>query len=518
MLKIARALISVSDKSDLPTFVSKLVEMDIEIISTGGTASFLEREGIPVLEVSEYTGSPEILGGRVKTLHPRIFGGLLGKRKDPKHLTEMHDNMIKPIDMVVVNLYPFEAVTAKEDCTFEEAIENIDIGGPSLLRAAAKNFESVAVICEPKRYTEVLEELQEHKGILSLETRRRLARLAFQHTCRYDSIISSYFVQQESKGLVFPKTMSLHGDKIQDLRYGENPHQKAAFYKDLNPPGGSLAQAGQLQGQELSFNNLLDLNTCLELIREFDEPVAVIIKHNNPCGVAIDASLLRAYKKARTCDPVSAFGGILGFNRIVPAELAEEISKTFIEAIIAPGYEPKTLEIFSKNEKLRLLEYQPSNPEGKFTAFDMKKVSGGILVQETDLVDLIEDKLKVVSKRQPNDREWQALRFAWKIVKHLKSNAIVCTTEEQTVGIGVGQMSRIDSVKIAAMKAQLPTKNTVLASDAFFPFRDGIDAAAAMGVSAVIQPGGSLRDSESIQAADEHGMAMVFTGIRHFKH
>lgn len=518
MLVIKRALVSVSDKTGLSTFVSKLAEMDIGIISTGGTASFLRKEGIPVTEVSDYTGSPEILNGRVKTLHPKIFGGILGKRNDPKHRAEMLANGIQPIDMVIVNLYPFESVIEKEDCTFDEAIENIDIGGPSLLRAAAKNVESVAVVCDPNGYVEVLKELQENNGRLSIETSQRLARLAFQHTCKYDSLISSYFLKRETRGLSFPATMSIQLEKLQDLRYGENPHQRAAFYKETHPLKGSLVEARQIQGQELSFNNILDLNACFELVMEFEEAVAVIIKHNNPCGVATDISLLEAFKKAQACDPVSAFGGILGFNRVVTAELAEEITKTFVEAIIAIGYDPKAFEIFEKHSKLRLMQYQPSYHKGNSFAFDMKKVSGGLLVQEQNLLNIREDDLKVVSRRQPSEIEWRAMRFAWKIVKYVKSNAIVCTTDQQTVGIGAGQMSRIDSVKITAMKARLPTRGTVMASDAFFPFRDGIDAAAAMGVTAVIQPGGSLRDLEAIQAADEHGLAMVFTGIRHFKH
>lgn len=518
MLTIKRALVSVSNKSGLSDFISHLVKMEIEIISTGGTASFLKTEGIPVLQISDYTGSPEILDGRVKTLHPKIFGGLLGKRNDPKHLMEMQKNMIEPIDMVVVNLYPFESVTAKEDCPFEEAIENIDIGGPSLLRAAAKNFPHVAVICDPTWYPVVLQELQKNHGTLSLETSQKLARSAFQHTARYDSLISSYLFKVEGVASSFPEILNLQLEKGQNLRYGENPHQKAAFYRDVQPPEGSLAKARQIQGQELSFNNILDLNACLDLVTEFEESAAVIIKHNNPCGVALDSSLLAAYNKARSCDPVSAFGGVLGFNRTLTADIADEIGKTFVEAVIAPGYDPEALAILSKNTKLRVMEFQLSSQIKNPAIYDMKRVLGGLLLQERDLLDLNERDLKVVTKRNPSEKEWGALRFAWKVVKHVKSNAIVCTTEQQTVGIGAGQMSRVDSVKIAAMKAQLPTKGTVLASDAFFPFRDGVDAAASMGVTAIIQPGGSVRDAEAIQAADEHGLAMVFTGVRHFKH
>ncbi|MDY6856561.1 MAG: bifunctional phosphoribosylaminoimidazolecarboxamide formyltransferase/IMP cyclohydrolase [Thermodesulfobacteriota bacterium] len=515
MAKIKRALISVSDKKGIEQLAKSLNEMGVEILSTGGTASLLKKGGSPILSVSEYTGFPEMLDGRVKTLHPKIHGALLGIRSNEEHVKKMEEHNIKPIDMVIVNLYPFEETIAKEGCTLKDAIENIDIGGPTMLRSAAKNYNDVTVIIDPEDYDEVLKEMKEKGGNLSSETNFRLALKVFQTTAKYDGAISNYLGSLEEK---FPKTLSLQFEKSQDLRYGENPHQKAAFYKERDGEDPCVSNAIQLQGKELSFNNMLDLDAALMTVNEFEEIAAVIIKHNNPCGVAIsDKSLLDAYCKAKQCDPTSAFGGVIGLNRNVDSNTAKEITSTFIEVLIAPGYDEDALNILNEKKDLRVLKVPPFKGHTK-RVYDMKKVSGGLLVQDMDL-DIVDFKsLEVVTKRKPTEEDLKALRFAWRVCKHVKSNAIVFTTSDQVVGIGAGQMSRVDSSNIAVMKACLPTEGTVLASDAMFPFRDGVDAAAKAGVKAIIQPGGSIRDEEIIEAANEHNIAMVFTKMRHFKH
>jgi phosphoribosylaminoimidazolecarboxamide formyltransferase/IMP cyclohydrolase len=531
MGKVQRALISVSDKTGVVDFARGLSSLGIEIISTGGTAKLFREAGIPVREVSEVTGFPEMLDGRVKTLHPLIHGAILARRSDPLHRQQMEEHEILPIDLVAINLYPFEKTTAKEGCTFEEAIENIDIGGPAMIRSASKNFQDVAVLTDPADYPLILQELKENAGVLSEATNFRLAQHAFRHTARYDSLISSYLAEcraeaegepspiQHRPASTFPTLLHLQLEKVQDLRYGENPHQKAAFYREPLLATPSLTTARQLQGKELSFNNLLDLDAALNLALEFEESVAVIVKHNNPCGVAVAEDPVEAYRKARATDPVSAFGGIVGFNRTVDLSAAQELTSTFLEAVIAPGFSPEALAALESKKDLRLMETGPW-PGDAFAqgGRDMKRVRGGLVVQDRDTGRLSAGPLQVVTQRPPTEVEMTGLRFAWKVMKHVKSNAILLAYPDRTIGVGAGQMSRVDSVKIAVMKSQFPTQGTVLASDAFFPFRDGIDEAAQAGVTAIIQPGGSLRDAEAIQAANEHGMAMVFTGMRHFKH
>jgi phosphoribosylaminoimidazolecarboxamide formyltransferase/IMP cyclohydrolase len=524
MAEIKRVLISVSDKTGLVEFARGLADLGLEIISTGGTASLLQKEGIPVILISEVTKFPEMLDGRVKTLHPAVHGGILAKRDQPQHMHELKKQAILPIDMVVVNLYPFERTVARPGVEFAEAIENIDIGGPTMIRSAAKNFQHVAVVVDTADYSKILAELKANNCELSLDTKFELARKTFSHTASYDSAISTYlegialtedqYIKQE---MLFPPVLRLEFKQLHGLRYGENPHQQAAFYRVAAAGESGVAGARQLQGKELSFNNILDLEAAYQLTREFEEPVAIVIKHTNPCGVAVSAGLADAYRKARETDPVSAFGSVLGFNRIVDSGTAVEIVSTFVEAVIAPGFDTSALDILQTKANLRLLVIE--KPQLKVEGdWDLKRVSGGILVQERDARVLNKEECQVVTQRQPTKKEWEALIFAWKVVKHVKSNAIVFTNQAQTVGIGAGQMSRVDSSKLAVMKAQLPIKGTVLASDAFFPFRDGVDAAAEAGATAIIQPGGSRNDAEVIQAANEHSMAMVFTGIRHFKH
>ncbi|MBI5182752.1 MAG: bifunctional phosphoribosylaminoimidazolecarboxamide formyltransferase/IMP cyclohydrolase [Nitrospinae bacterium] len=527
MDKIKRALISVSDKEEIVAFAKELVDMGVEIISTGGTARLLKENGINVIYVSDYTGFPEMLDGRIKTLHPKIHGGILWKRGNERHRDEIESQGIKSIDLVVVNLYPFEETISNDGCTFEDAIENIDIGGPAVLRSAAKNFSDVAVVVNPDDYSIVIKELKGNDRRLSNKTRLRLAKEVFQHTARYDSLIANYLserIGERTKDL--PPILNMRFVKIEDMRYGENPHQRAAFYRELRPNSGDrdrgvdISHATKLHGKELSFNNIIDLNAAIGVIREFSVPAAVIIKHTNPCGVGLGQRLIEAYRKARETDPVSAFGGVVGFNRDVDIETAEEISSTFIEGVIAPGFDDGSLEILKKKKDLRLMELKGlkiSNPEISIE-YDMKKVGGGILLQESDYLDLKEDQLKIVTKRKPTEEEWRRMRFAWKVVKHVKSNAIVYSLSDQTLGIGAGQMSRVDSAKIAVMKANRSLKGSAMASDAFFPFRDAIDIAVEAGVTAIIQPGGSIRDDDVINAADKYNATMVFTGIRHFKH
>jgi phosphoribosylaminoimidazolecarboxamide formyltransferase/IMP cyclohydrolase len=511
-------------------FATELAGLGVEVISTGGTSRLLREAGLRVTDVAEVTGFPEMLDGRVKTLHPRIHGGLLGIRGNAEHERQMAAQGIAAIDLVAINLYPFETTVARPDVSLAEAIENIDIGGPAMLRSAAKNFEAVAVISDPADYGAVLHELKANRGCLARATRFALARKAFAHTARYDALIAGYLESLEPgpdgrdsafpiPHSAFPSLLHVRLEKIQELRYGENPHQRAAFYRDLALRGG-LAGARQLQGKELSYNNIVDLQAAWELAQEFADPVVAIIKHTNPCGVACAALLVEAYTRARDTDPVSAYGGIIATNRSLDGATAREIAATFVEAIAAPGYTEEALAILKEKKNLRLLE-MPSGGNGSgagFRGYEMRRVSGGMLVQDRDDVDLDPSSLKPVTRRAPSSAEMQGLRFAWKVAKHVKSNAIVLTTERATVGIGAGQMSRVDSVRLATMKAAVPTQGTVLASDAFFPFRDGVDAAAEAGVTAIIQPGGSVRDAEVIAAADQHGLAMLFTGIRHFRH
>jgi len=518
MAKIQRCLVSVTDKSGLLDFARQLTEFGVEIISTGGTARLLREAGLSVREVSEVTGFPEMLDGRVKTTHPRILGGILAMRDKPDHRAALAEHGIAGIDLVVVNLYAFEEVAAREGAPLAELIENIDIGGPTLIRAAAKNYQDVAVVVSPESYASVIEEMKQTGGELTLETRWRLAQKAFSLTAVYDRAISACLSRIEiSEGGVrvppggLPPVLDVRLERAMGLRYGENPHQNAALYSDLK---GGIAGARQLHGKELSYNNLVDLDAAWQLVSEFDRPAAAIIKHTNPCGCAGQESLAEAYRKAFQCDPVSAFGGVLGFNRPLDEETAREIVKTFIEAIAAPGYSPEALAILTTKKNLRLLAVTNPKPDDLL----IKSISGGLLVQTPDLPRFDRQQALVKTERAPTLEEWAALEFAWKVVKHVKSNAIVYAHLGQTVGIGAGQMSRVDSVKLGALKAVLPLQGTVLASDAFFPFPDGVEEAAKHGVTAIIQPGGSVRDDEVIAAADRLGLAMVFTGVRHFRH
>lgn len=518
MAKITRALISVSDKSGIIEFSQQLAGYGVELLSTGGTAKLLREAGLTVKDVSEFTGFPEMLDGRVKTLHPKVHGGLLGMRSNPEHVAKMKEHGIENIDMVVVNLYPFEATTAKEGCRLEDAIENIDIGGPTMLRSAAKNYPDVTVLVDSADYAQVLEEMKASAGAVSATTNFALAVKVFQHTAAYDGAISNYLgARLTAEVQEFPPTFTLQVKKAQDLRYGENPHQSAAFYVENRILEPCVSNAQQLQGKELSFNNIIDLDAAIETVKEFAQSAAVIIKHTNPCGVALADSPLTAYLKARECDPVSAFGGIVGFNRTVDAVTARELTSTFLEAVIAPGYTEEALAIFTAKKNVRVMQV-PLLDSYVAGGFDLKRVTGGLLLQGRDLGMINALDCRVVTERTPTASEYEALDFAWRVCKHVKSNAIVFSNRDQTVGIGAGQMSRVDSSKIAVQKALLPTRGTVLASDAFFPFRDGVDAAAEAGVTAIIQTGGSVRDEEVIKAANEHGIAMLFTTMRHFRH
>ena len=512
-MKIKRALISVSDKTGVVSFAGKLHELGVEIISTGGTMKTLREAGIPVTYVSDVTGFPEIMDGRVKTLNPYIHGGILAIRDNPEHAKAMEQHGIKGIDLVVVNLYPFRETIAKPDVTLEDAVENIDIGGPAMIRAAAKNFAYVGVIVNPARYQGVLAELTQN-GELSAQQRMALAKEAYAHTGSYDAAIARYLSGQLGESL-FPDTLQMVYEKVQDLRYGENPHQQAAFYREDGSTEG-IANARQLHGKELSYNNIVDVEAAYAIAADFQQPAAAIIKHTNPCGTAIGDSLAEAYEKAYQADPVSAYGGIVGLNRAVDAATAEKISAIFIEAVIAPEYTPEAIDILTKKKNIRLLSVPL--PSAGLTRLDMKKVSGGVLLQQMDLVDANRPDMKVVTKRQPTQAEWEELEFAWKVVKHVKSNAIVVTAGKRTLGVGAGQMNRVGSVEIALKQAGQAAEGAVLASDAFFPFGDSVETAAKAGIKAIIQPGGSVRDEESIAKADEHGIAMIFTGVRHFKH
>ena len=520
MPKIQRAILSVTDKTGLVEFARQLADLKVELFSTGGTAKLLRDSGVPVKDISELTGFPEMMDGRVKTLHPRVHGGILHVRSNPEHVAAARSHGIQPIDMVVVNLYAFEKTASKPGVHFDDLIENIDIGGPSMLRSAAKNFRDVAVVTSPDDYSAIAREMASSGGGLSLATRWELARKAFATTAAYDGAIASTLAAIPLNGSEFqigtpssnfPAVLRTSLNKVMDLRYGENPHQKAAMYADGS--GKGIANGKQLQGKELSYNNIVDLQAAWDLAQEFDETACAIIKHTNPSGAATGASLRQAYMRALETDPVSAFGGVIGVNRVVDAEAAEEMARLFVEAIAAPGFDPAARERFSSKKNLRLVEVRPS--DDKVT---MKYVSGGMLVQDSDVRPLTPADLKVVSSRQPTPEEMRALLFAWKICKHVKSNAIVYARDGQTVGVGAGQMSRVDSCKIGAMKAVLPLKGTVAASDAFFPFPDGVEEIAKAGATAVIQPGGSVRDQEVIDAANRLGLAMVVTGVRHFRH
>ena len=519
MIKVKRALISVSDKSGILEFARQLNKMGVEILSTGGTAALLRNAKVSVKEVSDYTNYPEMLDGRVKTLHPKIHGGLLAVRDKSEHMQQVKKHKIELIDMVVINLYPFEKVIKKENVKLEEAIENIDIGGPSMLRSAAKNYKSVAVVCNPACYKDIIRELKDNKGILPDAILRNLAVEAFSLTSRYDSMIFDYL---NSKLKVAEMAVANNGDlklslkKIQDLRYGENPHQAASFYADSNVSWG-VTKAKQLHGKELSFNNILDLDAALNIVKEFKEPTAVAIKHTNPCGVAIAKTLKKAFKDAMDCDRLSAFGGIIGLNRKVDLDTAKEITKSgFLECIIAPEYSKEALELLKKkSKKLRLLEI----PLDKgFSEADIRKVSGGMLVQDKDTKQITEKDLKVATKKKPTKKQIKSLLFAWKVAKHVKSNAIVLVNDTKTVGIGAGQMSRVDSVIIAIRKSKGKTKGAVLASDAFFPKADAIKTAVKAKISAIVQPGGSISDNDILKEANKSKIPMVFTGARHFRH
>ncbi|MBC7001229.1 bifunctional phosphoribosylaminoimidazolecarboxamide formyltransferase/IMP cyclohydrolase [Photobacterium sp. BZF1] len=524
---IRRALISVSDKTGIVEFAQALADRGVDILSTGGTARLLAEQGIKVTEVSDHTGFPEMMDGRVKTLHPKIHGGVLGRRGTDDAV--MGEHGIAPIDMVVVNLYPFAATVANPDCTLEDAVENIDIGGPTMVRSAAKNHKDVTIIVNAHDYDRVLTEMAANEGSLTHATRFDLAIAAFEHTAAYDGMIANYFGtmvpsygdnkegDEESK---FPRTFNQQFEKKQDMRYGENSHQAAAFYVESNPEEASVATARQIQGKALSYNNIADTDAALECVKEFDQPACVIVKHANPCGVALGDNILEAYDRAFKTDPTSAFGGIIAFNRELDAATATAITeRQFVEVIIAPSVSAEAVEIVAAKKNLRLLECGEWTT--KTTGFDVKRVNGGLLVQDRDQGMVSEADLKVVSKRQPTEEELKDALFCWKVAKFVKSNAIVYAKGDMTIGVGAGQMSRVYSAKIAGIKAadeNLEVAGSVMASDAFFPFRDGIDAAAEAGIKCVIQPGGSMRDQEVIDAADEHGMAMIFTGMRHFRH
>ncbi len=517
-------MLSVSDKSGLVDFAKGLAALNIEMMSTGGTAKALREAGLQVKDISEVTGFPEMLDGRVKTLHPVIHGGLLHLRANPEHVATVEKHGIRPIDMVVVNLYPFQKTVSKPSCTFEEAIENIDIGGPSMIRSGSKNFRSVAVIVNPAHYATVLDEMKNSGGQVADATLEKLVVEAFAHTAEFDRGIHAYLQHALGGKKDFPETLNLHFEKAQDLRYGENPHQKAAFYKEASLPEACVAGAKQLWGKELSYNNIADLDAALEGVKEFEEPAAFIIKHANPCGAAVAASIDAAYKLAFDGDPVSAFGGIVALNRPVNLKVVEHIGSTFLECIIAPSFEADALEALKAKKNLRLMEVDfkakaaVQSPGMGFETMAMKKVVGGMLLQDRDLKRISKADCKVVTKRQPTDDEWKDLLFGWRVIVHVKSNAILIAKGGATLGVGPGQTNRVGSVKIASEAAGARAKGASLASDAFFPFRDGVDAAAKAGIAAIIQPGGSVKDEDAIKAADEHGMAMVFTGMRHFYH
>lgn len=520
---IKQALISVSDKTGVLDFARALSGMGVNILSTGGTAKLLAENGIKVTEVADYTGFPEMLDGRVKTLHPKVHGGILARRDFPEHVSALEKHGIPTIDMVVVNLYPFQQTVAREECALEDAIENIDIGGPAMLRSSAKNHKDVIVICDPTDYAQVLAELSANNGEASYETKFALAKKVFAHTAQYDGAITNYFTslgadKQHATRSSYPATLNLHFEKVQEMRYGENPHQSAAFYRESNPQAGALANYTQLQGKELSYNNIADADAAWECVKTFDEVACVIIKHANPCGVAIGANPLEAYSKALQTDPTSAFGGIIAFNHEVDGNTAEAVAKQFVEVLIAPSFTDEAKKIFSAKQNVRLLEIPLGHA---VNAHDFKRVGGGLLVQSPDAKNVMLAELKIVSKKQPTPQQLQDLMFAWRVAKFVKSNAIVFCANGMTMGVGAGQMSRIDSARIASIKAQnagLSLVGTAVASDAFFPFRDGLDVVVDAGATSVIHPGGSMRDQEVIDAANERGIVMLLTGTRHFRH
>ncbi len=524
---IKQALISVSDKTGVLDFAKALSAMGVNILSTGGTAKLLADNGVKVTEVADYTGFPEMLDGRVKTLHPKVHGGILARRDLPEHVAALEQHGIPTIDMVVVNLYPFQQTVAKEQCLLEDAIENIDIGGPTMLRSSAKNHKDVVVVCDPADYDRVLDEMKANKGEVGYDTKFALATKVFAHTAQYDGAITNYLTslgadKQHATRSAYPQTLNLHFGKVQEMRYGENPHQSAAFYRDLVPLPGSLANYTQLQGKELSYNNIADADAAWECVKTFDvsdkSAACVIIKHANPCGVAVGVDPLEAYGKAFQTDPTSAFGGIIAFNRELDGKAAEAVAKQFVEVLIAPAFTAEARQVFAAKQNVRLLQIPLAHA---VNAYDFKRVGGGLLLQSPDAKNVGPAELKVVTKKQPTPQQLQDLMFAWRVAKFVKSNAIVFCANGMTLGVGAGQMSRVDSARIASIKAQnagLSLAGSAVASDAFFPFRDGLDVVVDAGATCVIHPGGSMRDQEVIDAADERGVVMLFTGTRHFRH
>lgn len=515
-MSIKRALVSVSDKTGIVDFCRELSNLGVEIISTGGTSSLLSKEGIPVIGISDVTGFPEIMDGRVKTLHPAVHSGLLAVRDNEEHQKQMKDLGLDYIDLVVVNLYPFQETIAKPDVSYEDAIENIDIGGPTMLRSAAKNHAFVSVVVDANDYSQVLAEVRE-QGDTTLETRKQLAAKVFRHTASYDALISDYL--SNVNGDPLPERYTVTYEKIQDLRYGENPHQQAAFYRKPLAPQGTLTTAEQLHGKELSYNNINDANAALQIVKEFEEPAVVAVKHMNPCGVGTGESIYQAYMKAYSADPTSIFGGIVAANRIIDADTAAKLSEIFLEIVLAPDFTEEALEILTKKKNIRLLKMgELSSAKERTSQFVVTSIDGGMVVQQSDVHSVDADDLQVVTDRAPSEEELKQLLFGWKVVKHVKSNAIVLASDNMTVGVGAGQMNRVGAAKIALEQAADKAKGAVLASDAFFPMGDTVELAAKHGVTAIIQPGGSIKDEESIKAANENGIAMVFTGVRHFKH
>lgn len=515
-VKIKRAIISVSDKAGVVEFAKGLKTFGVEILSTGGTAKALRDAGIEVIEVSDYTGFPEMMEGRLKTLHPKISGGILADRRKEEHMKQIEEAGIGPIDLVCVNLYPFAATIAKPDVTLDEAIENIDIGGPTMIRAAAKNFEGVAVVVDSSWYPGIIDEMQANDGALMRDTRFSLSKEAFKHTALYDSTIAQYLTGVDTKE-EFPGVVSFTFEKIMDTRYGENPHQKAAYYRQAGAPADALVNFRQIHGKELSYNNILDMDSAWGLATEFDEPACAIIKHNNPCGCAIGSDLADAYQKAYESDTVSAFGGIVAVNQMLDKATAEKIAQIFIEVVIAPGYDQEALDILTKKADIRLID-SGGVTEKSYYSHDIRRVDGGVLIQDFDNIEEPAANWRVVSEAQPTEAQWKDMVFGWKVAKHVKSNAIIYVKDQATVGVGAGQMSRVDSTWLGARKGGEKVKGAVVASDAFFPFRDGLDAAVEAGAACIVEPGGSVRDDEVIAAANEHGIPLVFTGKRHFRH
>ncbi len=520
---IKQALISVSDKTGVLEFARELSALGVKLLSTGGTAKLLADNGLPVTEVADYTGFPEMLDGRVKTLHPKVHGGILARRDFPEHVAALEQHGIPTIDMVVVNLYPFQQTVAKGECSLEDAIENIDIGGPTMLRSSAKNHKDVTVIVDPSDYAVVLAEMKANQNVVSYDTKFTLAKKVFAHTAQYDGAITNYLTslgedKAHATRSAYPQTLNLHFEKVQEMRYGENPHQSAAFYRDLKSLDGALANYKQLQGKELSYNNIADADAAWECVKSFTESACVIVKHANPCGVAVAATPFDAYSKALQTDPTSAFGGIIAFNRELDGKAAAEVVKQFVEVLIAPSFTEEAKQIFVARQNVRLLEISLGNG---INQYDVKRVGGGLLVQAPDSKNVLQEELRVVSKLQPTPQQMADMMFAWRVAKYVKSNAIVFCGNGMTLGVGAGQMSRIDSARIASIKAQnagLTLTGSAVASDAFFPFRDGLDVVVDAGATCVIHPGGSMRDQEVIDAADERGVVMVYTGTRHFRH